>query len=286
MVIINGIKDKIEEAVGSKYMSDIVIDSYINNEISVMDVITIIINSGINIFDKLDILCKVKEALNEYKENKAENKVEAHEHEIEHNINDINNMIKETTSVINIICGLANDVLVCVSNNNILCSKNIDKLIDVIKTDTIIDKEYNNISVSINSLDSCKTIGSLHMDYDGSVIDYDIPKYNTSCIKNKYIQIDTKLNIGDVVKLIGSDEEYVVVSSNRIESELMTDDLEYSDMIMELVLKNMFNESESYKEQAEKIYKKRIMNIDKTEDNDDIIKFSGIKTHIFNIVKE
>lgn len=247
-----------------------------NHKFSIKEQIAIILNSDSDIVTKKQNLMRFKVsqlvkdtlAVNEYDE------------------------LKKIVSRLNVIIKYAYDktddiILVAKIKDRLLCAKNIDNIIRKINDDDELSTEVSDgLAVEIHNIYTVTQIGCMKVDVKNNKIleastvdDIDSELYNT------FIDVPSNIHMGDVVKTVGSDDEYIVINEPMQYSEFKSE-LTYNDSFIAVINKDILDSDKDYKKQIEEIYVNRINNIDNPLVRSDIIMDNYVTLNILEVEKE
>jgi len=157
-------------------------------------------------------------------------------------------------------------------DNEVICTNALDKLRDY-NIKNKLDKNIRAINIGLDDVES-NTLYEIELNSDGEVcriFPYELAQYKTTNIENSYVDIPNEFKMGDIVRVVGQKEKYVVVSDSDMPEHLKPS-CDFIDTSITVVPKRIFNSStRSYKDQIEDIYRNRIKHIEYSEPIIDII---------------
>lgn len=242
----------------------------INHKFTAEQIVTIIINSNLKLNFKIRALCRLlnQAELFEYESENIDRLLE----EIE--------LIKNDYVYIRSCCYGEYDSILTFNDEfgNTQCFTSLSALRNL-----MLSNQYNNKSINIvDGIDS-SDVAYIEVDKDCELVSYSLCKPvngRISKLYNAYIDIPNNIEIGDVVRVHGSNTEYIVISDSKIPDELK-DKSEYSvDVCVTVVPKAVLDSSKDYKKQIEDIKEHRIKNVDNEEDELDILSVEHEHIHL------
>lgn len=275
------LKDLALGTVKSEYIKDCITNS--NKKLTIKEQITIILNSD-------EELCTKRDYLRVYLES-AETKKELNRNQMR----DLQKIIDEINSLYVYIYGYIDNIVLVYKYNaesigeddecacSVICSHTLSKLIDRVKeSNSNIDKDR--ICVELHNIDEGRNIGYIKTDLNGAIYEKYLENDISSDLYNEFIEIDTDLHIGDCIRTLYDDTEYVVINEPLTRTKF-GGRLEYKDGFVAVVPKNVLNNEVSFKEQIEKVYAERISNIDNPLAKPDMIMENYITVSMLKITR-
>lgn len=140
-------------------------------------------------------------------------------------------------------------------NGNFKCFKNYDIAISFMKKFSV---PFTRGLVLVD-LHTSEEFAYIHLDKEtGWITGYSLyEKKKASKAYDRYVDIPNDFKVGDVIKLHGYNEEYVVVCESGIPDKLKNLSDYSVDACVTVVSKKIFDSSRSYKDQIEEIFAKR-----------------------------
>lgn len=229
----------------------------INHEFKIEEQISLIFNSDINLHEKVNIFRDL------IKNDTVAENIKEELKEILNNI-DIFESITYSSG--------RTAFLFFDEDNEVICANTLAK-VQKYNINNKITEYIRVIDLESEKIES-NTLYDIKLNDNGEVarfFPYEAANYVFTKVEDNYVDIPNEFKVGDIVKIYNQKEKYVVVSDSTIPEHLKPN-CDFIDTSITVVPKSIFNNNtRSYKEQIEDIYRNRIRHIEYSEPIIDVI---------------